>query len=90
METNKLSRFTVNENDSSGALGGGLSPDSKSLVILTLVLLMLFGSAGALTAMWVDDAGFAAVTNAAAPAVPYVPSQYVNQARETESQPPTF
>jgi hypothetical protein len=98
METNKLSRFTVNENDSSavnendssGAGRGGLSSDSKSLVILTLVLLTLFGSAGALTAMWVDDAGFSAVTNAAAPAVPYVPSQYVNPAREIEPQPPTF
>ena len=87
METNKLSRFTVNENDSSGC---GLSPDSKSLVILTLVLLMLFGSAGALTAMWVDDTGFGAVTNAAAPAVPYVPSQYVNPAQKIEPQPPTF
>ena len=87
METNKLSRFTVNENDSSGASRGGLSPDSKSLVILTLVLLMLFGSAGALTAMWVDDAGFGAVTKAAAPAVQ---PQYVNQAKEIEPQPPTF
>jgi hypothetical protein len=84
MKTNKISRFTVNEDDSSGR---GLSPDSKSLVILTLVLLTLFGSAGALTAMLVDDAGFGAVTKAAAPAVQ---SQYVNQAKEIEPQPPTF
>jgi hypothetical protein len=40
--------------------------------------------------MWVDDTGFGAVTNAAAPAVPYVPSQYVNPAKEIEPQPPTF
>ena len=90
METNKLSRFTVNQNDSSGAWSSGLSSDSKSLVILTLVLLMLFGSAGALTAMWVDETGFGAVTRAAAPAVPYVPSQYMNPAQEIEPQPPTF
>ena len=90
METNKVSHFTVNENDSSAAWRGGLSSDSKSLVILTMVLLMLFGSAGALTAMWVDDVGFGAITNAAAPAVPYVPSQYVNPAKEIEPQPPTF
>ena len=87
---NKISRFTVNENDSSGVCRGGLSSDSKSLVILTLVLLMLLGSAGALTAMWADDAGFGAVTNAVAPAVPYVPSQYVNPAQRIEPQPPTF
>ena len=94
METNKVSRFTVNENDSSGAWRGGLSSDSKSLVILTVVLLMLIGSAGALTTIWVDDAAFDAVTGAVAPdsppAVPYFPSQYVNQAKEIEEQPPTF
>jgi hypothetical protein len=90
METNKIPRFTVNENDSSGVCRGGLSPDSKSLVILILVLLTLFGSAGALTAMWVDDTGFSAVTNAAGLAAPYVPSQYVNPAKEIEPQPPTF
>jgi hypothetical protein len=94
METNKVSRFTVSENDSSGVWRGGLSSDSKSLVILTVVLLMLIGSAGALTTMWVDDAGFDAVTAAVAPdvlsAVPYFPSQYVNQAKEIEEQPPTF
>ena len=94
METNKVSRFTVNENDSSGAWRDGRNSDSKSLVILTVVLLMLIGSAGALTTLWVDDAGFDAVTAAVAPnrppAVPYFPSQYVNQAREIEQQPPTF
>ena len=94
METNKVSRFTVNENDSSGAWRGGRSSDSKSLVILTMVLLMLIGSAGALTTMWVDDAAFDAVTRAVAldipPAVPYFPSQHVNQAKEIEAQPPTF
>ena len=90
METNKVSSFTVNENDSSGAWRRGLSSDSKSLVILTVVLLMLIGSAGALTTIWVDDAGFDAVTGAVAPAVSYFPSQYVNRAKEIEAQPPTF
>ena len=94
METNKVSRFTVSENDSSGAWRGGLSSDSKSLVILTMVLLMLIGSAGALTTLWVDDAAFVAASGAVAPditpSVPYFPSQYVNQAKEIEEQPPTF
>ena len=90
MDTYNTSRFTVKENDSPGAWRSGLSSDSKSLVILTVVLLMLIGSAGALTTIWVDDAGFDAVTAAVAPAVSYFPSQYVNQAKEIEAQPPTF
>ncbi len=97
LETKKR-RFTVVENGNAGAWSSGQSSDTKSLVLLTavLVVLVLLGSAGALTKMLSDGSGSDAIVGVVAPAqdsqtaVPYFPSQYVNQAKEIEEQPPTF
>ncbi len=91
----KTKRFTVIENGNAGAWSSGRS-DTKSLVLLTTVLVVLLVSAGALTKMLPDGSGSDAIVGVVAPAqdsqtaVPYFPSQYVNQATEIEPQPPTF
>jgi hypothetical protein len=80
----------VNEKDGSGARPGGRSSGRKSLVILTLVLLTLIGCAGALTELWNVDAVTGAVAPDTLPAVPYFPSQYVNQATENSEHIQAF
>ena len=94
METKRVSRFTVNANYSCGAWSRGVSSEDKSLIILTVVLLVLFSSAGVLTTIWVDDPAFDAVIRAVGldilPAIPYFPSQYVNLAKEIEEKSPAF
>jgi hypothetical protein len=94
METNKGLQHSVNENDRSGAWRGRRSSGRKSLVILTIALLMLIGSAGALTKIWTVNSVLDAVTGAVAPdgppAAPYFPSQYVNQATENSEHIQAF
>lgn len=90
METNKVSRLRVNGNDRSDARRGDRSFGRKSLVILTLVLLTLIGCVGALTELWNVDAVTGAVAPDSPPAVPYFPSQYMNQATEASEHIQAF
>ena len=95
MVTKKDERFTVIDSGNAGAWRDGRSANTKSLVLLTVVLVALIGSGGAFFVLSDGSASGERLSVSApaqdnATAVPYFPSQYVNQAKEIEPQPPTF